>query len=73
MKNNDNIKNLLNIYQQKGKSRNRNDVEKDLTYMPHLNKKIINNLSENENKGNNLLHLLLIKLIKKLKIKIKIL
>ena len=73
MKNNDNIKNLLNIYQQKGKSRNRNDVEKDLTYMPHLNIKIINNLSENENKGNNLLHLLLIKLIKKLKIKIKIL
>ena len=55
MKNNDNIKNLLSIYQQKGKSRNRTNVEKGLTYMPHLNKKIINNLSENENKENNLL------------------
>ena len=32
--------------------RNRSDVEKGLTYMPHLNKKIINNLSENENKEN---------------------
>jgi len=55
MKNNDNIKNLLSIYQQKGKSRNRVDVEKGLTYMPHLNKKIINNLNENENTENNLL------------------
>ena len=55
IKYNDKIKNLLSVYQQKGKSRNRNDVEKGLTYMPHLNKKIINNLNENENKGNNLL------------------
>ena len=55
MKNNDKIKDLLSIYRQKGKSRNRNDVEKGLTYMPHLNKKIINNLRENENIGNNLL------------------
>ena len=55
IKNNDKIKNLLSVYQQKGKSRNRSDVEKGLTYMPHLNKKIINNLNENENKGNNLL------------------
>ena len=30
MKNNDNIKNLLSIYHQKGKSRNRSDVEKGL-------------------------------------------
>jgi hypothetical protein len=55
IKNNDNIKKLLSIYQQKGKSRNRNDIEKGLTYMPHLNKKIFNNLSDNENKGNILL------------------
>ena len=38
-KNNDNLKDLLNIFQQKGKSRNRGDVGIGLTYMPKMNKK----------------------------------
>ena len=36
---NDNLKNLLSIFQQKGKSRNRGDVDIGLTYMPQMNKK----------------------------------
>ena len=71
MKNNDHIKNLLSIYHQKGKSRNRNDVEKGLTYMPHLNKKIFHNFSENENKGNNLLKSTSIQVNKEIKNKDK--
>ena len=35
----ENLKNLLNIFKQKGKSRNRGDVDIGLTYMPKLNKK----------------------------------
>ena len=36
---NDNLKDLLSIFQQKGKSRNRGDVDIGLTYMPQMNKK----------------------------------
>ena len=38
-KQNENLKDLLNIFKQKGKSRNRGDVDIGLTYMPHLNRK----------------------------------
>ena len=35
---NENLKDLLSIFQQKGKSRNRGDVDIGLTYMPQMNK-----------------------------------
>ena len=35
----ENMKDLLNIFQPKGKSRNRGDVDIGLTYMPQMNKK----------------------------------
>ena len=35
---NENLKDLLNIFQQKGKSRNRGDVDIGLTYMPQMKK-----------------------------------
>ena len=36
---NDNLKDLLSIFKQKGKSRNRGDVDIGLTYMPKMNRK----------------------------------
>lgn len=42
-----NFKNILSIFQQKGKSRNREDVNIGLTYMPQVNKNNTNNLNKN--------------------------
>ena len=53
-KTNDNLKDLLSIFQNKGKSRNRGDISSGLTYMPQ-NKKNINNLNSNDNIGLNLI------------------
>ena len=38
-KQNENLKDLLDIFKQKGKSRNRGDVDIGLTYMPQMNRK----------------------------------
>ena len=38
-KQNENLKDLLDIFKQKGKSRNRGDVDIGLTYMPQINRK----------------------------------
>jgi hypothetical protein len=38
LKSKDNIRGILNIFESKGKSRNRNDVVNGLTYMPKMNK-----------------------------------
>ena len=38
-KQNENLKDLLGIFKQKGKSRNRGDVDIGLTYMPQMNRK----------------------------------
>ena len=38
-KQNDNLKDLLSIFKQKGKSRNRGDVDIGLTYIPQMNKR----------------------------------
>jgi len=46
---NDNLKDLLSIFQQKGKSRNRGDVDIGLTYMPQMNKKKEEQINEIEN------------------------
>ena len=51
---NDNLKDILSIFQQKGKSRNRGDINIGLTYMPQ-NKKNINNLNSNEVPGLNII------------------
>jgi hypothetical protein len=51
---NDNLKEILSIFQQKGKSRNRGDISIGLTYMPQ-NKKNINNLNSNEVPGHNII------------------
>ena len=51
---NDNLKDILSIFQQKGKSRNRGDISIGLTYMPQ-NKKNINNLNSNEVPGLNII------------------
>ena len=50
-KNNDNLKDLLNNFQQKGKSRNRGDVGIGLTYMPKMNKKDSEHMDIIENAG----------------------
>jgi len=42
---NENLKDLLSIFQQKGKSRNRGDVGIGLTYIPQMNKKNNNHLN----------------------------
>ena len=54
-KNNDNLKDLLNIFQQKGKSRNRGDVGIGLTYMPKMNKKESEHMDIIENAAMNLI------------------
>ena len=54
-KNNDNLKDLLNIFQQKGKSRNRGDVGIGLTYMPKMNKKESEHMDIIENAAINLI------------------
>ena len=46
---NENLKELLSTFQQKGKSRNRGDVGIGLTYMPQMNKKKNNHLNGIEN------------------------
>ena len=51
---NDNLKDILSAFQQKGKSRNRGDINIGLTYMPQ-NKKNINNLNSNEVPGLNII------------------
>ena len=43
---NENLKDLLSTFHQKGKSRNRGDVGIGLTYMPKMNKKNNNHLNE---------------------------
>ena len=45
----DNLKNLLAIFQQKGKSRNRGEVGNGLTYMPQMNKNNNNHINVIEN------------------------
>ena len=54
-KNNDNLKDLLNNFQQKGKSRNRGDVGIGLTYMPKMNKKDSEHMDIIENAAINLI------------------
>ena len=44
----ENLKDLLNIFKQKGKSRNRGDVDIGLTYMPKLNRKKEEQINEIE-------------------------
>ena len=51
---NENLKDLLSTFQQKGKSRNRGDVGIGLTYMPQMNKKNSNQINI-ENIGINLI------------------
>ena len=52
---NDNLKNLLAVFQQKGKSRNRGEVGNGLTYMPQMNKNNNNHLNVIENVEINLI------------------
>ena len=52
---NENLKDLLSNFQQKGKSRNRGDVGEGLTYMPQMNKKNNNKLNEIETVAINLI------------------
>ena len=52
---NENLKDLLSIFQQKGKSRNRGDVGIGLTYMPQMNKKKNNKLNDIESVAINLI------------------
>ena len=51
---NENLKDILSTFQQKGKSRNRGDVGMGLTYMPQMNKKNSNQINI-ENIGINLI------------------
>ena len=44
-KKNESLKGLLNAFQKKGKSRNRENIGIGLTYMPKMNKKNVNNLN----------------------------
>ena len=52
---NDNLKNLLAVFQQKGKSRNRGEVGNGLTYIPQIFKNNNNHLNVIENEEINLI------------------
>ena len=54
-KQNDNLKDLLSIFKQKGKSRNRGDVDIGLTYIPQMNKKKEEQINIIENGAINLI------------------
>ena len=54
-KQNDNLKDLLSIFKQKGKSRNRGDVDIGLTYIPQMNKKKEEQINVIENGAINLI------------------